>query len=292
MINQTRRTLLATAAVLTFTAALSDARAAVVTYDLVGPGQFLVSVASSPGPSNTFQYATNGVDAGAVPSSPTAFTPAFATIPIDVSSLVLDFAALANHPGTPSGDQGPLVSVRNTLGDADPLNDLIATFSATKNGNPAFPYLDSGSGLTGGGAIAGLGVCGTLTTPGQQCTPSDDDNITGGEVLSIAFTNGAGAPVTMVFDPTFFRNLDHGTSFPANALLDVAINGGSFTAYPLSNTQPNGLTGSAFQFRYNNSQIYLSSVNSTAVPEPATLAILGTGLLGLGAMLRRRRRDV
>lgn len=82
----------------------------------------------------------------------------------------------------------------------------------------------------------------------------------------------------------------------------VQVNFGSQTLLALSNPTTSGFqlyafvasatsasTTLSFQFRDDNSFMMLDSVSVSAVPEPASAAMLALGGLGLGAMLMRRR---
>jgi len=52
------------------------------------------------------------------------------------------------------------------------------------------------------------------------------------------------------------------------------------------------LPASAADFDYDDVQIYVTNVTGAAAPEPATIALLGTGAAGLLEMLRRRKASV
>jgi hypothetical protein len=184
------------------------------------------------------------------------------------SAEVFDFGTIANDPSSPNPDQGPFPAAGITIGSITVKAFANSTYT---------PYLDAYSG----GLPAGLGVCKVLS--GTQCSPSNDDNVTSGEILTLRFFDAAsGDPISVALDPTFYRNADHGTSYPAGALIDVALNGGPFSAFLLTNTTPTGFTAHQFDFRYNNAQFYINSVTASPVPLPAPVFLLGMALAGLG----------
>lgn len=216
---------------------------------------------------------------------------AFAVLLVSALSVVAPSAEAAVFKFADVADGGPVswTSVTGT-GEAGYASFMMtvggitvtATASNMSGAGSPFVYLDSKSG----GRPAGMGVCQTLTGS-AQCTPSGDDNITTGEILTLAFST------TVTLDGASFRDADHFASFAAGDQFQFDDgSGGGFGAVAFASDgvwTPAGISGTTFKFKYDNEQFYIETLTATGVPEPATLGLLGFGLLAAAGMRRRRR---
>jgi PEP-CTERM motif len=155
----------------------------------------------------------------------------------------------------------------------------------TNTGNPGLDYT-IGSFLNSLGSASSIVVTAAGTTAGVSLT--DSLNKGGGGVLidltgSAFFTNGDSFTVTH----------DDGVTFLVNGLTVLSAPGP--TAPTTDTFTYTGSTGTqSFDFAYGEccgapAVLETTLVPSTSVPEPGTLAILGTVLIGFGAMRRRWR---
>jgi hypothetical protein len=143
--------------------------------------------------------------------------------------------------------------------------------------------------------FGGLGV-GTGETTGTDT----NDNIDGSNLLTLTFNTR----VTLTGIATLFDSAhgDFGGGNPLTGSFLLGVDGGAAvsTSFASANLALLSLTGTVFTFAENgtgNPTFYVSGVsfNSgqslTPTPLPGALAMFGGGLLGLGALLRRKRTN-
>ena len=192
-------------------------------------------------------------------------------------------------------------SAWSTLNIAGSDFNLAITGSKSTDDDPlAFAYLDWNH--------AGLGVCGDVYNTGAHpnsgrnvCNPGSDDNVTIGEMLYFTFDTN------VIIERIWFNNT-HDRDWTIDGGDYVLINGvqvaGPGNGYATGNNYNNTIGGAsasnflgpygagagvALSIGFGDQQFYISGMEVRAVPEPGTLALFGIGLLGMGAMRRRRR---
>ena len=141
-------------------------------------------------------------------------------------------------------------------------------------------------GLNGSGLITGANLGGVYFTTGALTTGSLASGATfaAGGSFKISGTNG------VIFNGSFSSPVTWTLITLANGMhaytLQGAISGGGMNAATIQLTVN---TGKGF---FNGSAVIASGNTNVVVPEPGTLGLLGSGLVSIAGLVRRRMRTM
>jgi hypothetical protein len=187
---------------------------------------------------------------------------------------------------------------------------LLATFALTAQAGSIFTFDNDATGTTTQFADTVNGLTATFSSPGDpggfEIEPTIFQALTG-NVLGDPGTSGAdNIPLTIAFNQDLtalsavFATADFGT--PSPITLTAFLGSAQVGSVTVAGTVPAGFTfpegeiafdGPAFNtvvFSSTAPDFAIDQVAATPAPEPALSAMVGLGLIGIGALRFRRKR--